>query len=53
MSAPDVLDGMRAPRSVRLEDMAARAHRGEPLPEPVAPTGVTCYVSRFARYRFR
>lgn len=51
MPSPDVLDGMRAPRSVRLEDMAARRDRGEALPEPNAASGVTCYVSRFAQYR--
>lgn len=49
--APDVLDGMRAPRAVRLESMAQRAATGEPLPEPIMPVGVTVYVSKYSRYR--
>lgn len=49
--SPDVLDGMRAPRAVRIEDMAQRAAAGEPLPQPVAQDGVTVYVSKYKRYR--
>lgn len=49
--SPDVLDGLRAPRAVRLESMAARAAAGEPLPQPLEQPGVTVYVSKFRRYR--
>jgi hypothetical protein len=50
-SSPDVLDGMRAPRSVRLEDIHARAAAGNGPAVPVDVDGVTTYVSRYKRYR--
>jgi hypothetical protein len=53
MHAPDMLDGMRAPRSVRLEDIQTRAHAGNPLPEPEERAGVTTYVSKWRRYRIQ
>ncbi len=51
MPTPEMLDGMRAPRSVRLEDMQRQAAAGEALPDPVAQDGVAVYVSKFKRYR--
>lgn len=50
MPTPDVLDGMRAPRSVRLEAIQARAAQPE-VPNVVSAPGVTTYVSRYKRYR--
>lgn len=51
MSAPDVLDGMRAPRAVRLEEMQKRTAAGEALPEPREVDGVVIYVSKYPGYR--
>lgn len=52
MPAPQILDGMRAPRSVRLEDIrkATPEQAGE-YPVAVAPPGVTVYISKYRRYR--
>lgn len=51
MPAPDMLTGMRAPRSVRLEDMRQHAADGAALPTPfAAPEGVSVYVSTFPGY---
>lgn len=55
MPNPQVLDGMRAPRSVRLPEMqanaaASEAERAAPS-VPLAPAGITVYVSKYRRYR--
>lgn len=51
-AAPAVLDGMRAPRSVRLEDIRKGTEAATALPTPThAPEGVTVYVSPYRRYR--
>lgn len=58
MSQPEVLDGMRAPRTVRLEEARARqAANPEPTQEvanrivaSIDPT-VTVYMSKYRRYR--
>lgn len=52
MPAPEVLDGQRAPRSVRLDDIrkgTASALNALPVPQ-LAPEGVTVYVSSVRRY---
>jgi hypothetical protein len=51
MPSPTMLDGMRAPRSVRLEDMRQQADPSTPNPSaiPAAP-GVTVYISNSRRY---
>ena len=51
-SQPTVLDGMRAPRSVRLEDIRnTQPDAAGDYPVAVAPAGVTVYVSKYRRYR--
>lgn len=51
MPNPQMLDGMRAPRSVRLEDIRNQPDpTGVPADAPAAPAGVTVYVSRYRRY---
>jgi hypothetical protein len=53
--APEVLTGMRAPRTVRLEE--ARAREAAATPEstqvtlPPSAPGTVVYVSKFRRYR--
>lgn len=50
---PEVLSGLRAPRTVRVEDMRAVAESAQAIPSP-APSGdpsVTVYVSKYRRYR--
>ena len=49
-TTPDVLDGMRAPRSVRLEQIKANAEDNS-LPEARVGTDHTVYVSKYRRYR--
>lgn len=50
-SSPEVLDGMRAPRSVRLEQMKVAAEAEETLPTAKAAADHTVYVSKYRRYR--
>lgn len=48
-TAPEVISGTRAPRTVRLEEARAKG-----VPEPVTPSaiaGVNVYVARDRRYR--
>lgn len=51
-AAPEVLTGMRAPRAVRMEAMAANAAAAAELPRatPSADPAVNVYVSRYRRY---
>lgn len=51
-AAPEMLTGMRAPRSVRLEDMRQNvATAAGSLPSPLAaPEGVNVYVSMYRSY---
>lgn len=53
MPTPEMLEGMRAPRSVRLEDIrkSTEAALNAPAPSPYAPAGVTVYVSPYRKYR--
>jgi hypothetical protein len=52
MPSPQVLDGMRAPRSVRLDDIRKSTEAANALPTPtaLAPEGVTVYISAIRRY---
>lgn len=50
-TAPDVLDGMRAPRSVRLEQIKAASEAASALPNPKSTPDFNIYVSKFRRYR--
>lgn len=50
MPSPEVLSGMRQPRSVRLEDMRKAAATPEIAQVPAPQAGVTVYVSKFRRY---
>lgn len=52
MPAPDMISGMRQPRSVRLEDIRKGTDAANELPSPRhAPDGITVYVSPYRRYR--
>jgi hypothetical protein len=51
MPNPEMLDGMRAPRSARLEDIRKSSESLGALPSAFAPAGVTVYVSRYRKYR--
>lgn len=52
MPSPDMIDGMRAPRSVRLDDIRKGSEALSALPTPgAAPAGVTVYVSPYRKYR--
>lgn len=49
--APEMLTGMRAPQSVRLEDIRKNAANADALPTPfAAPAGVNVYVSLYRSY---
>lgn len=51
-AAPEVLDGMRQPRSVRLEDIRTGTETAHALPTlpALAPAGITVYISSSRRY---
>lgn len=49
MPQPTMLDGMRAPRSVRLEEI--RGAQEAETSVPAAAPGISVYVSRYRRYR--
>lgn len=49
--APEMLTGMRAPQSVRLEDIRKNVTAANALPTPfAAPPGVNVYVSMYRSY---
>lgn len=51
MPSPEVIDGTRAPRSVRLDDIRKGTEALSALPTPkLAPDGVTVYVSSTRGY---
>lgn len=52
MPSPEVVDGMRQPRAVRLEDIrrSTEAAFAPPSPTALAPEGVTVYVSTSRSY---
>jgi hypothetical protein len=53
MPSPEVLDGMRQPRSVRLEDIRRSTDAANALPTPnpaLSQDGVTVYMSPSRRY---
>lgn len=50
MPSPQILDGMRQPRSVRLEEIKGAQPEATPA-VPVAAPGIRVYVSRYRRYR--
>lgn len=51
MPSPEVLDGMRQPRSVRMDDIRKNTETLNELPTPsLAPEGVTVYVSSSRGY---
>jgi len=52
MPSPDMLDGLRAPRAVRLEEMQAKAAlAGQPIAVDGFGATSTVYVSKYKRYR--
>lgn len=52
MPQPEVLPGLRAPRTVRIEAMHAAAEAAQVAPSPAAGTaGISVYVSKYRRYR--
>lgn len=52
MPSPEIVDGMRQPRAVRLEDIrkSTEAAFASPSPAALAPEGVTVYVSNSRSY---
>ncbi len=51
MPAPDILPGLRAPRSVRMEEMRQSTERAHATPTPASSTAFTTYVSKYRKYR--
>lgn len=51
-SSPEVIGGMRQPRSVRLDDIRKSTEAANALPTPaLAADGITVYVSPYRKYR--